>query len=206
MRPLFIFATELEASAFLEESSCRAISPHLWDCKLGYLLITGMGSLAGATRLAHALYEIPKSSSLINMGCVASLRNHNAFDCLQIQEVSKYLERGAVDAHSRQLFDKVFPSLKLAPLTNLKLPQATLLSVDCPLHHTEKRDQLSAIADVLDMEGYGLSFAAQECLRPLSMIKCISDFGKEGGFKELQKNIHHCSQKLLQIAKELVSS
>jgi nucleoside phosphorylase len=159
-----------------------------------------MGALNASVHLTQTLHQIPRPSYLLNLGCAASLQAFKVFDCIPISHVSKYLERGQVDDHSQQLFEKTFPSLELGTLAhqNLLAP-ARLTSVDCPLHNTVARASLNTSSDLLDMEGYALAMTAKLMGLPIHMIKCISDFGHDKGFEEILKNISSCSERLSDI-------
>lgn len=201
MRPLFIFATQLEAKAFLESLDFSKVHSNLWQSRFCHLLICGMGSLQASHQLTKTLHEIPRPTHLVNMGCAASLSEFKTFDCLRVSKVSKSLDRTEIDKHSQLFFDHLFPSIEITSSCDTwKLPTATLTTVDCPVHNVEMRSKLSFFGQLLDMEGYGLAYVAKEAEIPLEMIKCISDHAKDGGEQSLRDNIGSCSKKLSSIA------
>jgi adenosylhomocysteine nucleosidase len=205
MLPLFIYATKLEAQALFEAACFKQVQENLWQSPSCFLLISGMGALEASYHFQKALQAIPAPSHIINMGVAASLTHFKAFECVQISQVSKCLEQEAVDSHSKHFFDKLFPTIETLLLEQAALPLAKLISVDCPIHHSDKRKKMALAADVLDMEGYALAHVAKQENHKIYIIKCISDYAQDEGWEVLQQNLARCREKLASTAILLLS-
>lgn len=198
MKPLLVFATFPEAKSCIEGFALEHICEHLWASSELELIITGVGSLPAALSLQQHLIAQANNAPILNLGCCASLAQVLPFSLFSIQEVYKCQERVHVDLHSKDFFSNSYPSFTTTacPL----YPFAKLISVDTPVHDDRLSQALSTLADLVDMEGYGLAAAANKAKRSITCIKCVSDFGRARGHLLIKQHLSQCSQKLFEAA------
>ena len=73
---------------------------------------------------------------------------------------------------------------------------ARLVTCDCPVFDAEKRQQLSASADLVDMEGAAIARAAAMHQTPWTMIKGITDTAGPSDRAVLNANLAQVSEKI----------
>lgn len=169
--PLIVFATWREAEASIEQlQATPLIKEELYTFPGGHLLITGMGTLAAATKIITYSHL---SDEIWNIGVAGSFHSHPLQSIFPIHTISKWMAKWHPDLHTKQ--------------SGLRL-----LTTDLPIHDATLRDSLRDSYDLVDMEGYGCAFAAQMTGKPLLVWKCISDFAEDAAV--LHAHLHACSQ------------
>lgn len=194
---LFIFATFAEAQASLSVLKAKEINKRLYKCHEGWLAISGIGIHAAQ----HTTSQYgPSASEIWNFGLAGSLQEPASLgDICPIATVSKYVPSlEDLDTLSQDFSLSSIPSFSLKP-TGYKL-----FSSDFPIHTFCHKEQLAKKADLVDMEGYGIAYAAHHLGKPCSFWKIISDFTSFGGHDLIKKNMCFYSEKLAEtLLKEL---
>lgn len=188
---LITFATYLEAKNFLDRIEAFPLKEkHLYKIDKGLVMITGIGSLAAASQITPYL---PGCEGVWNFGLAGALKPNQPIGTIQaIKEVSKWLSFPEdIDAHSHQFGSQAHPPLTLSD------KGASLLSSDYPIHSPRLRDELSSQFDLIDMEGYGIAYAAKLFDKPCTLHKVVSDFVSLDGPDLIRK---HCEELSLVLA------
>ncbi len=189
---LIVFATLIEAKHALEALNAQNISDNFFFSDGGFITISGMGCLAATAAISACKEPI---SEVWNLGAVGALHDHfNLGDTFEISDVSKnpILPIG-IDDHSSKLHRTLFPSLKVSE------NGLHLISSDYPCHHAEINQTLRAHGDLIDMEGYGIAYAARQRGVPVCMWKIVTDFATANGQKLILEQLDSVSQKIAQI-------
>lgn len=170
---LLVFATlkEAESSIELLSAKLKYDDPSLHLFEGGALLITGMGALAAGAAVAR----LAQNFELIwNLGIAGALsKDLSIGEIVEVGSVAKWKGGLSLSAHSLSLFERAHPVLGTGGLR--------LLTSDYPVHSKEIGKPLSREADLLDMEGYGIAFAAIQAGKPWRITKRISDLCAEDG-------------------------
>lgn len=177
MKRLILFAHPAEASPTIELLRAEAISPHLYQCDLGLIAISGMGCLSAACTVTQYASQVDE---VWNLGICGSLTDRMGPESFHwIGSASKYIPNrtSRLDVH---------PTLGEGG--------ARLLSSDTPIYDHSLRKELSQSFDLVDMEGYGVAMAAQRLGLPYKLGKIVSDTAEEGGWKELQQRLPKLAQ------------
>lgn len=169
MKTLLLFATLVEAKATISILKAQEEGA-FYRFEQGYIVISGMGIRAAGQALFH---WAPKIHSVCNLGVCASLHHHNVGEILEVGMVGSQAASSIYLGSGSRLFSSHYP-----------------------VHSTVLREKLRVEWDILDMEGYGVATMARHLNIPCSFLKIVSDFAKEGGRSEIQKNLDYCSQKL----------
>ncbi len=191
-RHLLVFATQLEAQATIEVLRAQNAGGGIWRFPQGELLVTGMGIMHATVALCRHLGASPPFDALWHLGFAAALKNQRIGTLFEVGRVCRANPWGRSDLKTREFFAACFPLLYL----DTSEAGSTLLTVDAPLHHAGKRKMLSALADLVDMEGYGVVSAARKFGVPARSIKVASDSAQAGGRRELQRRAAEFSQSL----------
>lgn len=169
---LLLFATLVEAQCTLEKTKAQFIEKDFYSFEEGYIVISGIGSYA--SQMACAKYA-HKASEIINLGFAASLKNASRGQIVTCTVIGKYTPLSQnLDKKSEDFMKQALPKLHFSE------EGLRLISSDFPIHSEKLRSELLDW-DVLDMEGYGIAFAAHAFKKKCQFIKVISDFAKEGG-------------------------
>lgn len=187
---LLVFATEIEALPTIELLSARSIDSHCYQFEDGYLIITGMGICAAQYYVTKYLLQLD-CASVTNFGIVGAL-NHSLQlgEIYEISTVDKYVPLPkTIDLESSHFLDITAPTLHLPGASRL-------LSSDYPIHDKKIKNALAQKWDLVDMEGYGVAYAAKSADKPLTICKVVSDFASDGGRALLKRQIEECSWKL----------
>lgn len=208
MKRLFYFATEREAAASLKllgAKGCQeCMTSGLYTCPQGYVKVGGMGVLAAAAAVGGVQWD-----ELWNFGIAATLSSVYSLETrVVVGSVGRPsffpegLELRSQEWHSR-LFPRLHCSAQASPsLTNASL--ARLVSCDYPIHQSHLADQLRVDADLLDMEGYGLAFAAYQLAKPCFIGKWVTDCASAGGPLAIQRLIDQASKHFAEWIRELL--
>lgn len=97
---------------------------------------------------------------------------------------------------------KYTPDSYIPPITFGKEGGGKLITSDFPVHDVNYRSILSQNGDVVDMEGYGVAYAAHYLGKKCRMWKIVSDFASPGGRELIQKNKPYVSELLAEIIHE----
>jgi nucleoside phosphorylase len=155
-RHLVVAATEAEA----------AYVPHSLP-----VLITGIGKTAAATAVARALasYDDLSGLELVNIGTAGALHDHH----------EGLHEPGVVINHD--LNADAIRALGYDPQERLRCgPGETVLATgDVFVTDPAVRARLAEHADLVDMEGYAVVFAALQFGVPVRLVKHVSDKADE---------------------------
>jgi adenosylhomocysteine nucleosidase len=137
------------------------------------VLVTGIGKTAAATAVARALasYGDLTDLELVNIGTAGALHDHH----------DGLFEPGVVLNHD---IDAVaIRALGYDPQERLDCGSGStsvvLASGDVFVSDPLVRARLAAVADLVDMEGYAVVFAAQQFGVPVRLVKHVSDNADE---------------------------
>lgn len=137
------------------------------------VLVTGIGKTAAAVSVTRALAQAPDLSDLVlvNIGTAGALR----------AGLSGLHEPVAVLNHD--LSADALRALGYDPRERLELREGdgpVLATGDLFVADPVVRDRLALRADLVDMEGYAVAYAAAEFGVPVRMLKHVSDNADEG--------------------------
>lgn len=188
-KKLLIFACLKEAEHTIRVLNCKPIQEaHLYEFDQGHLVISGIGPLAAChatTRYQHL------ASTILNFGIAASLQGSGQIgECFTIASVAKYTPIHTDHAHTIHFTHSLFPLIDLGGTGK------RLVSADHPIHDEKLTKTLGQTADLVDMEGYGIAFAAKKAMKPCTLFKMISDFGNEMGPMMIKMHLSDCSKML----------
>ena len=185
---LVVFSTQMEAEKSLEALHCKTIEEgRLYQFKQGHLVISGWGIL----NACGAVFEYAHLANEVwNFGICGSLQDDHQIDQLfPVKSATKYLSFQTKDAHSIKIAEGLFPPIELAS------EGGRLITSDYPIHDTKLKRQMCTAHDLVDMEGYGIAFAAKQAKKHCRMWKFVSDFCSEGGQHLIKQSMKELSQK-----------
>ncbi len=127
-------------------------------------------------------------------------------EIVEIKSVGKYISSGTLDPLSQECVRSAIPHLDLdlgfpynggesLPFS-LSAPGGRLISSDFPIHDAQHREYLSKTWDLVDMEGYGIAYAACYLGKKCRMWKIVSDFASPGGRELIRKNKARLSERI----------
>ncbi len=157
MSRLLVFAHPLEAAATIEELRAE-------KCEQGYrfddglLIICGIGPIAAAAATAAHAADYDE---VWNMGCAGSLGELALYDLVEVGSVEQRLFHDCSEQAQQFAADH-------QPIIDLG-EGPRLLTTNTPLDH-----RLPG-ADLVDMEGYGVAYAARRAGKAVRLIKVVSD-------------------------------
>lgn len=192
---LIIFATHLEGGKTLSALNACRLDDSLYSFPDGYIAISGMG-------LCAAQHAASRTISLVNevwnLGFAASLDAKYPLGSIhEISTINKYTPATIdLDPGSQALVRSSFPALKIGDEGH------KLLSSDHPIHDVSLKNQLREFAHFIDMEGYGIAYAAKAFGKPCRMWKIVSDFASPEGRKLIFDHQHTLSEKLATLVTE----
>jgi 4-hydroxybenzoate polyprenyltransferase len=160
-----LFATEMEAKPFLDRGEPEGT----------VTVISGMG-MEAARIATEELIEKHDVTSVINAGVCGALNNR--------------VERGAVFRVSSVSTEH----LKAAVNVGLGVGLKRLVTVDEPVFQPDRKKELSAYGELVDMEGYAVARVCEEHDIPCIMIKGVTDFGDGNGKEDIQTHIEPVSE------------
>ena len=179
---LICFATFEEAESSLDLLKAKPVQSGLYQCALGFIAITGIGSFA-AHVVTTALSE--SIDRIINIGLAGSQNKDLAFGSIHtIRKVSKFhWHPKGIDA-ARKTLAGTLPEIQLAE------SGLSLCTFDSPFY-----GELAG-CDLVDMEGYGHAFAAQAIGKKCTLIKVVSDFCDKDSFAMIKTHLPELSKKM----------
>lgn len=186
---LLIFATLQEAESSINKLDAKQIEPYLYRFSQGHLVICGFGAFAAM----KAVYTYgPHHTEIFNLGLAGLLCDKYPMGSLySIEMVGKYTHLPAdIDVTSKEI------AANHLPVLSVNLCGLRLMTSDFPIHHQRIKEQLALHWDLVDMEGYGLVYAAHALKKPVYLWKITSDCAIEGGRVSLKKNLYECGEKL----------
>lgn len=130
------------------------------------VLLTGMGKVNAASAVAAVLAAGPRPRLLLNLGTAGALRPGWA----GIHEVATVLQHDLDTDLLRTLTGETYG----APLS-LATEGAVLATGDTFVADDDARDRLAQRADLVDMEGYAVAWAAAQAGVPCRVVKQVSD-------------------------------
>lgn len=160
-------------------------------------LVTGVGKVAAATAVRGALCAgLP--SVIVNVGTAGAL-------------VDGLSGTFAVDQVRQHDFDS--PTMRRLtgrnfgePIDLTVLPEESRLvrcaSGDLFVEQADVRDRLARDAQVCDMEGYAVAFAARSVDIPVVMLKCVSDPADESARESWIDAVHPTARMIAQAVEE----
>ncbi len=201
-KTLIIFAQHAEAKAFLEESRAEPILGHktlvwsegeqaaLYAFEKGFVAISGVG--LHQAQMAVAKYG-PQCAEIWNLGLAGALKEGLEIGKIQeIETIGKHVPVDDLDPKSKECLSFILPHLAL------KKGGGKLISSDFPIHNTSEREKIGKTWDLVDMEGYGIAFAAAALNIKCRMWKIVSDFASPGGRELIRKHKNALSVQMAQ--------
>lgn len=199
---LCVFAQVGEAKALIERTRAQPVpekTANIWTegevCSLyrfeeGWITICGVG--VHAAQMAVAKYG-HLSQEVWNAGFAGSLRGLLPIgDLMPISTIGKYipLDISELDSHSQENIAFNLPHFSLSE------GEGKLISSDFPIHNAFHRERLGKQWDLVDMEGYGIAYAARDLRKKCRMWKIVSDFASPGGLELIRKHGAELSEKI----------
>ncbi|MCP5469982.1 MAG: hypothetical protein H7A36_05705 [Chlamydiales bacterium] len=184
MKRLLIFATLVEAKATIEALNAFPAGD-LYAFENGLIAICGIGIHQAQACTSRYAQECDEVWNLGFAGALSSLPMH---EIVSISKVGKYVPIIDLDPHSKEMMLNTLPTFELGG-------SVPLISSDFPIHSKIHRPENFAL---VDMEGYGIAFAANALQKPLRMWKIVSDFASPEGIALIKKHKTQLSQLLAQ--------
>jgi adenosylhomocysteine nucleosidase len=199
---LIIFAQFAEAKSLIEQTGATAVEgiylniwseglqPSLYQFTRGFIVLCGLG--IHSAQMAAAKYA-ELGEEIWNLGLAGSLRDTFSIgDIQEVNTVGKYVpvSDGSLDCVSEDCLSTVLPAFKLQA-SGMKL-----ISSDFPIHDEQHNLHLKTKWDLVDMEGYGIAYAAAALGKKCRMWKIISDFASPGGRDFIKQNKSRLSEKM----------
>ena len=198
---LIVFAQTGEAKATIEMTNAKPVLAEktlVWSegvVPARYIFSQGCIAICGVG-IHPAQMCVAKFASLYdevwNLGFAGALKKEAAIGELasiasndKLLPISKHL-----DTRSQECANFAIPSL------NISDSGQKLITSDFPIHDNELRESLKQQWDLVDMEGYGVAYAAHSLGKKCRMWKIVSDFASPGGREVIRKHRHELSQKI----------
>lgn len=186
-------------TGFTQELWNEGTLPSYYHFPEGALVLSGMG--VHAAQLAVTQHA-SRFDEIWNIGLAGSLNSSPSIGTiLPVKSVGKYvsLSKEETDPITYSCMERHLPHMLLGDQGE------RLISSDFPIHNQEHRSVLSSNWDLVDMEGYGIAYAAKHLKKTCRMWKIISDFSAPGGRALIEKHIAELSEKLaLHVKEELI--
>jgi adenosylhomocysteine nucleosidase len=151
------------------------------------VLLTGIGKINAATALTRALMSGPKPSVVINLGTAGALRPGLA----GAHEIGEVIQHD-LDA---DLLCRMTGRQHAQPI-RLAGPGAVLATGDVFVSDEQARERLADRADLVDMEGYAIAWAASVAGVPARLIKHVSDTAGDSASVTWPESVDRCAQDL----------
>jgi nucleoside phosphorylase len=193
IKPCLIFASKIEAQDTIKSLKAHLISPLLFDSKLAYIFIAGIG---GMSIMQHLFSSPLPSDHWINLGIAGQLQESlPPFSFVQIHKCRKY-QPVFPTKHAEGFTAKFFPPKSFKINHSTPYPICDLMTCDFPLYDSSEKSRLQSSAGCVDMEGYYLAYAAQHLKARLHMFKLISDLATEDDQIVLHQQLKILSKKI----------
>ena len=129
------------------------------------VLVTGIGKVPAASAVARALAADPDISQVVNIGSAGALHDHLE----GLHEIASVL--------NHDLSADVLRRLGIDPQEWLSLGAdgVRLATGDVFVTRPAVRAALAEVADLVDMEGYAVAWAARQAGVPVRLVKHVSD-------------------------------
>lgn len=202
MKPiLIIFAQFGEAEATISSLKASPVPgemadiwsegrlPSLYSFKGGWIALSSVG--LHAAQMTAARYA-SLGDEIWNAGLAGCLKQGLPIgSLLSIGTIGKYVpvNEDKLDPLTSKCMQNTLPCLSLGESN-----EGSLISSDFPIHHAEHRDRLAKKWDVVDMEGYGIAYAASYLGKKCRMWKIISDFASPGGRELIRTHKAECGK------------
>lgn len=159
----------------------------LFKCSLGHIVITGIGNLAACQAVTEYACL---ADAIVNFGVAGGLRPELTIGATHMAAVTaKHFSIPAYcDSHAHQFAAQTQPAIQLA---NEGL---RLVSSDYPINHNDLQQTLGLSYDLVDMEGYGVAFAARQAGLPCQIWKTVSDFASPSSPAEIRARLQGLSK------------
>lgn len=203
-----VVASDLEATPFLTFLKWQEISIQpfaVYKGELGPLKIpavfikSGMGKVAAAVA-AHLLICQYGAAKIFNPGVCGALKDSIRFNPGSIFRINQ-----AIEGDRQEGPFLVSPESCASDFFDM-LPAANLVTCDKPVFKLQRKTELSALGDLIDMEGAAIARVANMYTCPCVLIKGVTDRAKEGDRRTLTQNIGMVSQKLADLFINTITS
>jgi adenosylhomocysteine nucleosidase len=164
------------------------------------LLVSGMGKVAAAAATA-SLLSTGRVDRLINFGASGVLVDREDLTPGTLCQVSR-----AVEGDHFGMGDRPADSVVCHPMAAAGLPLVDLVTVDRPVFEAERRSQLAALGQLVDMEGAAVARTAAWYGVPCTLLKGISDTAGEGDRHMLRGNLDLVTTALAKTVLEILLS
>ncbi len=191
---LILFAQHAEAEGTIRRLRAEAVAgqfaevwsegriPSLYQFSKGEIAISSVGLHAAQMTAAHRGMSCDE---IWNLGLAGALtERHSIGTLLPIGTVGKFvpIEEERLDKGSLECLSSILPHLSIDGSSG------RLVSSDFPIHDADHRKRLGENWDLVDMEGYGIAFAAAHLNKKCRMWKIVSDFASPGGREMIRKH------------------
>jgi nucleoside phosphorylase len=163
------------------------------------LLVSGVGKVAAAAATAGLLGGTPVDR-LINFGACGALVDRRDLTPGTLTQVGR-----AVEGDHLGLGDRPADPVLCQQLAPAGLVCVDLVTVDRPVFEVERRSELAALGQVVDMEGAAVARTAAWFGVPCALLKGITDPAGEGDRALLRANLDRVTAALAQTVLELLS-
>ncbi|MEZ5315732.1 MAG: hypothetical protein R3E91_05975 [Chlamydiales bacterium] len=205
-RKILIFATEIEAYVTLchlkiksfsleKNTTSKQRTPLAYLFDEGLIVISGVG--INAAEQAVYKYFSHDFKEIWNFGMAGALQD--TFSIGQIFEIGmigKYhypqFNQSTIETNNSESF--IFKK------------GARLVSSYFPIHHETHRNYLRQNWELVDMEGYGIAYAASSLKISCRIWKIVSDFASPGGKKIIQTNKMMISKSIFKLVTKLLDA
>ncbi len=193
-----VLATDLEAAPFLAWPTWQVLAQHPFTTYRGelttnhtpvILIISGIGKVAAAvaTHLLICRYGV---TQIYNPGVCGGLKNSSEFEVGAIFRISSAKE-GDRQEGPRPVQAEICDT---GPFD--ALPYARLVTCDQPVFNHQRKRALSALGELVDMEGAAVVRVANMYKISCCLVKGVTDNADDGDREVLQKNVGVVSRKL----------
>jgi adenosylhomocysteine nucleosidase len=203
-----IVASDSEASPFLDALKWRKISSQpfsVYQGELGPLkiptifIISGMGKVAAAVA-THLLIHCHRVTWILNLGACGALKESHGFKPGALFRIDTAIEGDRQDGPFL-----IYPEKCASDLFD-NLPSVRLVTCDRPVFDLQRKESLSTLGDLIDMEGAAVARVANMYTRPCVLVKGITDEAKEGERQTLTQNIGMVSKKMANLFINVMTS
>ncbi len=190
MERLLVFALDHEAAETIKILKAEQVGAKLYAFEGGKILISGLGIHVAQSAVSD---HIDECKEVWNLGLAGALIDIPLGSIVEIGRVTKYVGGKNLNAHAIGLMSEHLPPFELGGEYNL-------ITSDFPIHSKEHRPEG---CHLVDMEGYGIAFAASHFGKKCRMWKIVSDFASPGGVELIKKHRTHYSKLLAQKVLEI---